>query len=205
MSKVQGIDVSHWNNKQQIITHIRQKKPGFMMVKATEGSSYRDNTFNEWIDICEQYGMIKGAYHYARPDKNTARVEAEYFVRTIEKRIGEDGMLLALDWEGTALKYAGWTTNWCLDFLERVKDLTGIKPLIYMSESAIKPFLKQNGDSLYDKDYGLWVAKWSGKPVKQNILPWKFWAIHQYTNRPFDKDEFNGSIEQLRKYAAPVK
>lgn len=203
-----GVDVSHWNNELQIETHIKNKKNNiqFLIAKATEGTSFTDNEFDSWMKMCEKYGIIKGAYHYARPDISSPKGEAEHFVNTVKKYVADPPMLLALDWEGSALQYKTWTTEWAREWLDYVYNATGIKPLIYISESATAPFISYaSGKNLFELDYGLWVAKWRGEPDKARIRPWSFWAIHQYTNEPFDKDVFHSSVENLIKYGTPKK
>lgn len=191
---LKGIDVSHWNNKTQVQAEMKNGKVVFCFVKATDGKSYVDKTFKEYMDMCDKYGVLKGAYHYAQPLKNTPKQDADNFLKQVKPYIGN--ILLALDWEGDALKAkASWAKEW----LDYVYEQTGVKPLVYCSESTCPMFVKQGVD-LYKADYGLWVAKWSGKPTLAGIKPWGFWAFHQYTNKPFDHDEFHSTRENLIEY-----
>lgn len=192
MAKLVGIDVSHWNNIEQIKGEIINGQVKFCFAKASQGKGFKDSMFKDFMELCTAYNVVKGAYHYADPHKNLPKIEADNFLQQVNPYIGD--ILLALDWEGEALKC---NREWALEWLDYVYKQTGVKPVLYASESSLKQFATSK---IFEKDYGLWVAKWSGSPVKANIKPWTFWAFHQFTNKPFDHNYFNGSIAQLKKY-----
>ena len=50
---------------------------------------------------------------------------------------------------------AGWALAW----LKRVHDLTGNKPIIYLSGSVAE---QAQWDQVVKADFGLWVANWTG-------------------------------------------
>lgn len=200
---MKGIDISHWQGKSFFNKlHSLQKQIGadieFVIMKATEGRTYADPMFHEYMKEVKDRNLLAGAYHFARPDNgNSAEEEAANFVTTIRPYLN-DALLLALDWEGEAAKKSSedWVLAWC----NTVYDLTGIKPLVYCSISNVNRL-----PSVAAKNYGLWVARWTSAGTPGIIAPWKIWAIWQYTNTPVDIDIFNGNKIQWLKYCTASK
>lgn len=190
---VKGFDVSHWQDDDSFFRALNTLRPDFCICKATEGSTYVDRTYWKKINELKQFGTLRGAYHYARPEHNSVADEAKNFLSTIDF----DGkpMLLALDWEGTALNHS---PEWALEWLEYVFEHTGIRPLFYCQQSAVRNF-----ELIAKKDYGLWVARYNQN--LGSVSPWGTYAIWQRSSGPNNGNVFNGTLEQLYKYATPVK
>lgn len=197
-----GIDISHHNytllKAQRLETLHDRAAIGFVIMKATEGVTFTDPRLPEYIraigeaDIMNDYVQV-GAYHYARPENNTAEAEARHFCDVVCQYAGH--MVYALDVEGRALEMSQ-ISSWALSWLNEVKRLTGVKPMIYLQRSALPKF-----KDVAAADYGLWLAAWvKGKPFKTD--PWPFMAIWQNNGYNLDTDYFFGSPDQWRKYAA---
>ena len=184
-----GCDISKWQGE-----NFDMRTQDFVIAKASEGKTHIDKYFYHFIDKAILQGKCIGAYHYARPENNTPREEARHFVNVVKPYIGN--ILLALDWEGNALNYG---IEWALTWLREVKDLTGVKALLYCSASYIPKCEKIaiNGN-------GIWVAKWSNTaPIVKPTF--SVMAIWQYTNTPYDKDKFFGDAEAWKKYCKTDK
>lgn len=194
---LKGIDISH-HNFRSMKDKDEINKFDFVIIKATEGSTYRDPKCEEWSKIVKS-PTLKGYYHFARPDnKNSAKAEANNFLSVILKYIDGE-TILALDVEAGALLVKN-LDDWCLEWCKYVKSATGITPLIYCSESECRRFKK-----CADFGCGLWVAKWS--PLKpKNITPWHFFAIWQRSDTQIvsgvrcDYNLFNGTSDQYLRY-----
>lgn len=199
---LRGIDISKW---QSIGTSDQGED--FVIIKATEGCGYTDPSCDAHYQRAKAAGKLLGVYHFARPDLgNTATAEADWFVHEIQGYIGE--AILVLDWEVDTRK-----TGWAKEFLDRVKELTGVKPLIYMSASVVNG---NNWSDVAKADYGLWIAGYPARynvanpPVpSENDMPygigaWSFWAIWQYTSSlgHLDRDIARMDAEAWHKYAA---
>ena len=205
-----GIDISH-HNYQLIRSYCNSDRQwlyhkaadGFVILKASEGVTYDDPRFMEYIRMIGEANIMTGyasvgAYHYARPENNTAIAEAQHFVSVVRPYIGH--ILLALDVEGRALEYPN-IDKWCFEWLETVRKMTGVKPLVYCQRSALKLF-----DMVPAGDYGLWLASWQKQKPKQALCaPWPFMAIWQNNGMNLDTDYFFGSKEQWQRYCAARK
>lgn len=185
-----GTDQSKWQPNQ--IT-----EGDFILCKATEGCGYVDPTCDAKYQMNKAAGKLLGVYHYARPDLgNIPEAEAEFFVNNIKGYIRE--AILVLDWEGANK----WDTAWAKRWLDKVKELTGVKPVIYMSSSVTKDY---DWSAVVAGDYGLWVADYRNNDGTNHGCPkvgyWGVIAMHQYTSNPIDKDEFFGDANAWRAYA----
>lgn len=188
---LKGIDVSKWQTVGSYGDSVGKGHTDFMIVKATEGRTGTDPKFKEHVDYARKHNMLIGAYHYARPENNSAEQEAQHFYEVVNSLnlIGE--AILVLDYEGTALKYG---EVWAKAFLDKLKELSGVKAIIYLSESQIK-----NYSSIANADYGLWVANWSKEPT--TVKPWSVKALWQLRGEPLDLDYFYGDIATWKLYA----
>ncbi|HJB87568.1 LysM peptidoglycan-binding domain-containing protein [Mordavella massiliensis] len=173
-----GIDISSW----QTGIDLSKVPCDFVIIKATEGVTYVnpdcDRAFQQGADL----GKKLGVYHFA--GKNEAFAEAEYFVDHIRGYIKK--AVLALDWEGNGVSRG---PAWAKDWLDRVYQLTGVKPLLYMSNSTVHAY---DWTSVVNGDYGLWNAGYykgntpmgynPGAPLLGGTGAWKFAALYQYTS-----------------------
>lgn len=184
-----GTDQSKWQKNQ--IT-----EGSFILLKATEGCGYVDPTCDDKYQMNKAAGKLLGVYHYARPDLgNSPEAEAQFFVDNCKGYIGE--AILVLDWEGTRR----WDVAWAKRWLDEVKRLTGIKPMVYMSSSVTFAY---DWSAVVAGDYGLWVADYDNNDGTNHGCPkvgyWNIIAMHQYTSKPIDKDEFFGDENAWMAY-----
>lgn len=201
---LKGVDLSHWQSTFNSFNNV-----DFAIIKATEGVGYVDPACDTLYQRAKNAGKLLGVYHYARPDLgNSAVAEADYFVNNIQGYLHQ--AILVLDWEEGYLGNVAWAKA----FLDRVKERTGIKALIYMSASPMRSY---DWSSVVAGDYGLWVANYgtnNGQPQENvfNNYPlkyWSFYALWQYTskgsvsgyNGNVDMNIFSGDAEAWRKYA----
>ena len=198
---LKGIDISH---HQRGITKFG-KDVDFVIIKATEGVGYVDDQCDRLYQQAKKDGKLLGVYHFARPDlNNSAIAEADWFIKNIQGYIKE--AILVLDWESGYLGNVAWAKA----FLDRVKEQTGIKALLYASRSPINSF---DWSSVANADYGLWVADYGANTGSECNKPvvkwWPFYILWQYTSRGrvagyngnIDLNNFYGDAETWRKYA----
>lgn len=188
---IKGIDVSHHNDLRQLLTILPPSEREFIIIKATEGKTYRDPNCLLNTNLATKETDLIGYYHYARPENNTPVDEAKAFLshQAVNTHIGS--AILALDWEGVATRHP---VEWALEWLRYVYKQTGVKPLMYCSASYTSRLSK-----IAKEGYGLWVAHYTLlKKPSYSIYP--FWAIWQYSSKGYDHDIFNGSAEQFKRY-----
>lgn len=138
-----GIDISAW----QDTIDITKVPCDFVIVKATEGTDYKNRYFAKHCDQVIKVGKLLGAFHYA--NGGDPHSEAEYFIAYSKKYVGK--AILVLDWEGQNNPQFGRSDRaWCKEWCDHVYSKTGVKPLIYIQKSAM--------DNVKGLGYRLWVA-----------------------------------------------
>ena len=174
-----GIDISNWQRGIDL-----SKVPcDFVIAKATEGIGYVDKSCDGFIQQAKRLGKKLGFYHFARP-RNDAVREAQYFYNNTKNYFGE--AIPILDWEAENKSDVAWAKRW----LDEVYRLSGVKPVIYMSESVVNSY---DWSSVANADYGLWVAKYRDNNPDYNynmanagsrprVKWWKFYCMWQWTS-----------------------
>lgn len=143
-ANMNGIDVSNW---QRGIDVTQMHDVEFVIAKATEGTSYVNPDCDRVYQDAKNAGKKTGVYHFAR--KGEAITQAKYFVDHISGYIGHS--VLVLDYEASAVDQG---VSWAKDWLDAVYNMTGVKPVIYMSNSVIHRY---DWSSVSD-NYSLWNA-----------------------------------------------
>lgn len=201
-----GIDISN----HQVGLDLSAVPCDFVICKATEGTSFVDKYCDGWVQKAISMGKPFGVYHFATGG-SSGRQEAEFFYNNIKGYVGKG--ILILDWEANAVTRG---VAYAKEFLDRLKELTGIKAMIYMSKSVCRQY---DWSSVVAGDYGLWCAQYANNnptgyqsdPWTDNggIGAWKSMAMYQYTshgrlsgyNGNLDLDIFYGDKNAWNAYA----
>lgn len=203
-----GIDISMWQRD----INLSAVKADFVIVKATEGIGYVDKSCDMIFQKALSLGKKLGFYHFARPTANNDPIrEADFFYENCKGYFGK--AIPILDWEAENKQNVAYAKAW----LDRVYQRSGVKPVIYMSESVVNSY---DWSSVANADYGLWVAKYRDNNPDYNYnmanagsLPkvkwWKFYCMWQWTssgrlngyNGNLDCNVFYGDETTWDKYA----
>ena len=173
-----GIDISSY----QAELNAGIVPSDFVFIKATEGTKYINPTWREQASQVTQTNKLLGFYHFASTGNPIA--EADFFVSVVKDYIGK--AVLVLDFEAGAIN--AWGNVGARQFLNRVKEKTGINPMIYMSAEVTRQF----NWSTISTTNPLWVAQYASmNPTGYQSEPWTdgkgygAWssaAIHQYSS-----------------------
>ncbi|WP_078901493.1 GH25 family lysozyme [Actinacidiphila yeochonensis] len=199
-----GIDVSHY---QGTITWSSVKSAGiaFSYIKATEGTTYKDPNFNANYLNAYNAKVIRGAYHFARPDLSTGAAQATYFASN-GGAWSADNLTLPgmLDLEGGCYsKTASAMQSWILDFYTTYKAKTGRDVVLYTSPSWWSTCT--GGWTGMSAKSPLFVADWTtaSSPTIPNGFP--YYTFWQYSDSgsvsgisgAVDRDRFSASSARL--------
>ncbi|MEU5691315.1 lysozyme [Actinosynnema sp. NPDC020468] len=175
----------------------------FAYVKATEGTSYRNPYFAQQYNGSYRVGLIRGAYHFALPDKSSGAAQAVHFLAA-GGGWSRDGRTLpgALDVEYNpygptcyGLDKAAMAA-WVKDFGDTYHARTGRWPLVYTSTS----WWNQCAGGDFTATTPLWVARYA-TAVGALPHPWSVHTIWQHSSTPIDQDRFNGGLDRVRALA----
>jgi GH25 family lysozyme M1 (1,4-beta-N-acetylmuramidase) len=199
----EGIDVSHyqgaidWNA-------VRNGGIEFAWIKATEGTTYIDDKFGANYTGAHAAGVIRGAYHFARPGSSSGAAQANYFADH-GGGWSADNLTLpgALDLEaGCSGLSAAAMQGWISDFYNTYKARTGRDMVIYTTASWWNS-CTGSWTGMGSKA-PLWVAHWgaSNPSIPAGFPTWTAW---QYTDSgsvagvagAVDRNHFNGSRDRL--------
>ena len=201
-ASVAGIDVSgHQGNVDWPYWWGQGKR--FVWVKATEGTGYINPYFNQQYGGSYNQGFIRGAYHFALPDRSSGAAQANYFSSHGGGWSG-DGKTLpgALDMEynpyGATCYGLSKTamTNWIRDFSNTYKARWNKYPAIYTSTS----WWNQCVGSSFGTTNPLWVARYASA-VGTLPIGWSYYTVWQYSSSPIDQNSFNGDMSRLQAFA----
>ncbi|MDG4977512.1 GH25 family lysozyme [Lactococcus lactis] len=173
-----GIDISSY----QAELNAGIVPSDFVIIKATEGTNYINPTWEEQAGQVIQTNKLLGFYHFA--STGNPITEADFFISVVKNYIGK--AILVLDFEAGAIN--AWGNVGARQFLNRVKEKTGINPMIYMSSDVTRQF----NWSIISSTNPLWVAQYASmNPTGYQSEPWTdgkgygAWssaAIHQYSS-----------------------
>lgn len=200
-----GIDIASW---QRGIDVRRLNTTDFVVVKATEGTDYVNPYYRTWADQTLDSKKKLGFYHFLRADASPSD-QARYFVNAVKPYLGRAALFL--DFENTTgSDVIERGADFAKEFLDSTYQLTGIRPLVYMSRNVTREL---DWSSVAESGYKLWVAQYLYRydnvrgHVQDPKLPsgsfgaWSSPTMYQYTStgrvsgygRDLDLDHFYGS------------
>jgi GH25 family lysozyme M1 (1,4-beta-N-acetylmuramidase) len=204
-----GQDVSGWQGQ---VDWAAQAELGsrFAYVKATEGRSYRSPAFSHQYLGAGKAGLVRGGYHFARPDSGGPEEQVDFFLNTGGGWTA-DGITLPgmVDFEA----YSGLPRNyglsqqemreWISTFSSRYRAATLRRPVIYTNlhwwNDVVGDWTPTNSP--------LFLASYSSS--EPSTLPgrWWGWELWQYSDSgPFagDSNRWYGSQSQFERFVGEV-
>lgn len=194
---IQGIDISKHQGEVDFV-QVGGAGLRFVYCKATEGAAdsdgngYLDPSFRaNWarlVDPATNGRLLRGAYHFARPD-NTSRgcgraggvAEAEWFCKVLREvgHYGQGCLPPALDYEKNNDCSAADNIAWIRGFLDTVEQQLGRKAVIYIGPNICESQL--GGTDAFVGEL-LWTVTWSATSLQPRPMPtggkpwaWTFW------------------------------
>lgn len=212
-----GLDISAWQPNSSINwPSVYSKGARFVYIKASESTTYTSSQFTAQWNSATANNLIRGAYHFALPNKSTGATQANYF----GARGGgwsTDGRTLPplLDIEYNPYSGSDGTNScyglsqaqmvaWIRDFSNTMKARTGVLPAIYTTTDWWRTC---TGNSAAFAANALFIARYPTNLASgAGTLPasWTKYTMWQYASSgtfPGDQDVFNGSLAQLQAFA----
>ncbi|XLS28462.1 glycoside hydrolase family 25 protein [Flavobacteriaceae bacterium M23B6Z8] len=194
-----GCDVSQYqgNIDWEVVGKVQDSfQLDFVFIRATAGRNVKDRRFNRNWKRSKRSNLVRGAYHYYRPNENSLR-QAENFINTVTLEKGDLPPVLDIE----ALPRVQSIDSLKLGlkrWLERVENHYGIKPIIYTSSSFYNNYLYNDFEQ-----YICWIANYNFY-VETMDRDWHFWqfteeAILLGIREKVDLNIYNGTVEQLKQ------
>jgi lysozyme len=196
--KAIGLDVSEFQGKidwalvETMETHYPIE---FVFIRATAGNVRVDDRFEEnWLGA-KNRKIIRGAYHYYRPNENSLE-QARLFIKTVQLKKGDLPPVLDIEKlpKGQSLdSLKVGLRRW----LNAIEAHYKVKPIIYTGEKYYDDFLKEDFS-----DYLFWIANYNfyREKIGEDWLFWQFTEKASVTGIKgnVDVNIYNGDAEQLR-------
>ena len=180
-----GIDISNYQSG----ISLGSVSADFLIFKATEGNRFVDSSFTSWANWAKSNGKLFGFYHFVNSPSvgGSFTAQAQYFYNAVKSYVGTG--IPFLDWEDASYSSVlSYGPSGALEFLNKFYELSGIRAMIYMSQSVTKEY----DWSTVCKTYKLWMAQYASMdPVHgYEDSPWRtapgHWSdpptIHQYSS-----------------------
>lgn len=205
-----GIDISHWQtnsaeNPQYFFDPSIAVGKGvqFAIIRAADPAieGKKDRAFDTFAQSFANAGIPYGCYFYGRPASTkygSALQQADYFWSLIKDK--PFTFPPVLDLECTEVVQGNMTgLSYAKAFLERIAELSGMKPIIYTSPGFWMS-LRDSNNATWAAEYPLWLAHYFSSleypqyDIPDNVInsttlptvpdPWKkkgkTWSIWQY-------------------------
>jgi lysozyme len=167
----------------------------FVFIRATVGKDKTDLHFNRNWWGAKTNKIIRGAYHYYRPNENSLE-QAANFIKNVKLEKGDlppvlDIEKLPEDQSLDSLKVG--LKRW----LDKVENHYKVKPIIYSGNNYYEAFLKEEFS-----EYTFWIANYNFF-VEEICEDWQFW---QFTEKAsvkgipcnVDINIYNGTPKMLQ-------
>lgn len=172
--EIVGIDISHYQgmiNWEQV-SKIDHTPISFVFIRATQGDDGKDKYFKYNWRKAKEHGILRGAYHYYRPNENSQK-QAERFIKRVELEKGDLPPVLDIE-KFSRIQSRSSLRKGLQNWLNRVEEHYGVKPIIYTGASHYQDLM----DHDMFRDYVFWIANYNGvkEPLKQKDI-WSFWQF----------------------------
>jgi lysozyme len=213
MATVPGIDVSYWQSGIDW-PKVRATGQRFVIIKATEGETYADPTFNDDWNGSRLSGLLRAPYCFFHPRQDPKK-QADNFLSAVRAQGDRGELPPAIDLEVTDGLTGDKIIPRVKAWLDEVEAALGRKPMIYAGVSFLETNLSVpgGGPPAWAKDYPFWLG-WYPYQYSDGMNPlmprgWFNWTFWQYSdngrlngiNTKVNLDIFNGTLEELYAFA----
>ena len=195
MFPVRGMDLSSHNGEIDF-SRIAADSIDFIMLKATEGTSFKDPRFHSnYLQARKSEIKAVGAYHFFRFDTD-GEMQAINFLNSLRgKTLDLPAVIDLEEWSNPS----GIPTE---EIVKRLRAMieclhrNGHNVMFYTNKDGYERFLKGRFD-----EYPLWICSFTDPPLDDGNIRWSLWQYsHQgwteACNSEVDMNTFNGSHEE---------
>lgn len=198
--KTFGFDVSEYQGEinWKAIDSVENKFPlHFVFIRATAGNNKVDSRFKTNWQSTKKHHLIRGAYHYYRPNENSIE-QANNFIKIVHLQKGDLPPILDIEQmpeNQSIAKLKIGLKRW----LDKVETYYKLKPIIYTGERYYEDFLKDEFS-----EYSFWIANYNffEEDIKEDWLFWQFTekAFVEGIDEKVDLNIFNGTPTMLKQF-----
>ncbi len=174
-----GLDCSAYQKHPDFARAKREAGVAFVFLKATEGATYTDPTFARNASAARAAGLLVGAYHFFRPEKQGA-AQATHFA-AVAGPVAELRPVIDMEsWRGVEPVLV---VRRALDFVDACEKAFAA-PVVMYSYPAFLADLRNKAVTLFDelagRCGGLWIAHYTKAAQPLVPKPWTSWQCWQF-------------------------
>ena len=166
----------------------------FVFIRATAGKDKVDACFKQNWKGAKKRRLVRGAYHYYRPNENSLE-QAAHFIMNVNLKKGDFPPVLDIEkipenqpMDSLKVGLHRW--------LNAVEEHYGVQPIIYSGQSYYDDFLREEFE-----EYTFWIANYNFfiEDIDPEWMIWQFTesAHIQGINGPIDVNIYNGPKARL--------
>lgn len=167
----EGIDVSHYQGNIDWNTVVKNANISYAYLKATEGATLVDDTYERNLREAKQAGLLVGSYHFYRPNTDW---KAQFENLTQNVRPNDQDLVPIIDIEHIGNVSKKKFIEDLTAFIQEVQKYYGAKPLLYTFQNFYNKHLVGTFP-----DYHWMIAKYKTEEPQLNDN--KQYIIWQYT------------------------
>lgn len=202
-----GIDISA--DQQNIFSAPLPDSISFVICKASEGVTYTDPTYYNYIAKVQSLNLVSGAYHFYHTADDPTQQADSFWFRINKAKLPDLPPILDIE-QGSFCEGPNCITPnndtlqaQLLRFLSRLQSHCNCTPILYTDDGFIESYLFDQRFS----QYPLWLAEYTldgANPILPNNSPWKNWLMWQknsntvFNTDTTDFDIYVGSMSNLK-------
>ncbi len=166
---VRGIDISAHNGTVDFERLATVDSLDFVIIKATEGTAFKDAAFDDNWRRATEAGLHVGAYHFFRFD-SPGYLQALNLLHSVRRRHLDLPLVIDIEeWTNPDNETTANIVRQLNDFIDTVDD-AGYSVMLYTNGDGYERFIRGRFDR-----YPLWIASLSREPDPS-------WVLWQYTH-----------------------
>lgn len=173
---IRGVDVSAYQGTIDW-KKLSEQDIQFAYIKATEGSSFVDEKFQENYKNAQETNLKIGAYHFFSYDSE-GETQAENFINHVEKIDNMLPPVIDVEFYGEYKKNnpdKEKTREQLRILIDKIKENYEVSPILYATNETYELYIANNFE-----DCEIWIRDIIKSPDLPDNREWTFW---QYTNR----------------------
>ncbi|MCM1517346.1 MAG: hypothetical protein NC117_01715 [Pseudoflavonifractor sp.] len=168
---IRGIDISGHNGT---VDFERVKADGieFVVIKASEGATFKDNRFHDNYRKARDAGLKRGAYHFFRFDVD-GKLQGLNFIHSIGGKVLDLPPVIDIEDYNNARNIP---TSLIVSRLQSLIDhieSRGYKVMLYTNKNGYNRFLRGRFE-----EYPLWICSFTDPPIDRH----RHWTLWQYSH-----------------------
>lgn len=174
----------------------------FMYIKSTEGMTLRNRYYKKDYQDAKKHHIRVGSYHFFSTF-SSATLQAKHFLQSTKFQSGDLPPVLDLEpFPSQIRKMGGEGVLWARvrTWLSIVEQHTGVKPVLYISQSFVNKYLPYAAD--VKKTYPIWIARYGEYKPDVRLVYWQLSPDGKVSGVKGDVDinVFNGYGQEFNQF-----